>query len=127
MKAIASLERRAFSLGAANAVDYGLQFILPIVLARALDVESFGHYRLFWLAVMTATTLVSIAMPQSLYFFLPRSEPAQKRLYINQTLVFLVGAGAVAAVVLSPLTPWIPESMHGLERPALVFPVFVLL
>ena len=36
----ASLERRAVSLGTANAVDYALQFLLPIVLTRTLDPHS---------------------------------------------------------------------------------------
>ena len=47
----ASLERRAISLGSANALDYALQFLLPIVLTRTLDPHSFGEYRLLWLAI----------------------------------------------------------------------------
>ena len=39
----ASLERRAISLGTAFALDYGLQFLLPVVLTRALDPHSFGE------------------------------------------------------------------------------------
>jgi len=51
----ASLERRALSLGTANAVDYLLQFALPVVLTRTLDVHAFGEYRLLWLAIATLT------------------------------------------------------------------------
>jgi hypothetical protein len=55
------LERKAFLLGMANAVDFGLQFLLPVVLARTLDVESFGKYRLLWLGVYTTLALATLA------------------------------------------------------------------
>ncbi|HET9650817.1 MAG TPA: hypothetical protein VFP36_01435, partial [Usitatibacter sp.] len=35
------IERQALSLWTANAIDYGLQFLLPVVLARTLDVADF--------------------------------------------------------------------------------------
>src|SRR5258706_12729434 len=50
-----ALERRAFSLGTANAIDFALQFVLPIVLTRALDSEDFCRYLLLGLAVVTLT------------------------------------------------------------------------
>jgi O-antigen/teichoic acid export membrane protein len=43
--AATGLERRAFSLGTANAIDYAVQFVLPVILTRALDPEDFGRYR----------------------------------------------------------------------------------
>ena len=81
------------SLGTAYAVDYGLQFLLPVVLTRALDPQSFGEYRLLWLAVSTLLIIAPMCMPQSLYYFLPRSEGDRKRLYLNQTVIFMVVAG----------------------------------
>ena len=52
-KAIAAngLARRAFSLGAVKALDNTLQFLLPIVLVRCIDAQTFGEYRLLWLDV----------------------------------------------------------------------------
>jgi O-antigen/teichoic acid export membrane protein len=121
------LWRRALSLGAANAFDYGLQFLLPLVLVRCLDTAAFGHYRLLWLAVGTVTALATLAMPPSLYYFLPRSDRATKRLYINQTLLFLVLGGLIAAWIVSPWNPWLPLKMRGLAQHEAVVPVFVLL
>src|SRR6267143_3107747 len=89
------LGRRALSLGAANAFDYALQFLLPVVLVRCLDPSAFGQYRLLWLAVGTVMAIVTMAVPGSLYYFLPRSEGATKRLYINQALLFLAAAGLI--------------------------------
>jgi O-antigen/teichoic acid export membrane protein len=122
-----AIERQALSLWTANAIDYALQFLLPIVLARTLDVESFGKYRLLWLAVATVMALAPLAMPHSLYYFLPRSDAQEKRLYINQTLVFLALAGAIAAWVVSPLDPWLPRTMREVSEHAALVPAFVLL
>src|SRR5262249_37731808 len=58
----ASLARRALSLGTANAIDYALQFLLPIVLTRTLDPHSFGQYRLLWLAVSTLMLIAPMCM-----------------------------------------------------------------
>jgi O-antigen/teichoic acid export membrane protein len=121
------IERQAISLWTANAIDYALQFLLPIVLARTLDVDSFGRYRLLWLAVATVMALAPLAMPQSLYYFLPRSDAPTKRLYINQALAFLALAGMIAAWVVSPWNPWLPQTMRDLSRYEALVPAFVLL
>jgi len=36
------LGQRAISLGAANAIDYAMQFLLPVVLVRYLTPEAFA-------------------------------------------------------------------------------------
>jgi len=121
------LGRRALSLGAANAFDYAFQFLLPVVLVRTLDAAAFGQYRLLGLTVGTVMVIVTMAMPGSLYYFLPRSEGETKRLYINQALLFLVVAGLIAGRAVSSLNPWLPEKMRGLARHEAVVPLFVLL
>ena len=122
-----ALERRALSLGAANAIDYGLQFLLPVVLTRALEAEAFGRYRLLWLVTATLMTLVPLFMPQSLYYFLPRSDRPTRRLYINQTVFFLLAGGALGAWAISEWNPLLPQSIGaiGAGTGALV-PAFVL-
>ena len=120
----ASLARRALSLGTANAIDYALQFLLPIVLTRTLDPHSFGQYRLLWLAVSTLMLITPMCMAPSLYYFLPRSDRPTQRVYINQTLVFLLGAGIVSAWAISAWDPFVPRSLtdvaagHGPVVPA---------
>ena len=125
--AATGLERRAFSLGTANAIDYALQFALPIVLTRALDPEDFGRYRLLWLAMATLMVL-PLFMPQSLYYFLPRSDRPTQRLYINQTLIFMGLMGLVAAWAVSQWNPFLPSSLAQLAAgEAPVVPLFVML
>jgi len=128
VSATASLERRALSLGTANAIDYAFQFLLPMVLTRTLDPHSFGEYRLLWLAVSTLMLITPMCMAPSLYYFLPRSDRPTQRLYINQTMVFLLGAGIVSAWALSLWNPFLPGKFEAInEGHGIVVPAFVLL
>ena len=118
---------RALTLGAANVIEFAIQFLLPVVLVRCLDAEAFGQYRLLWLAAGTVLAVATMAMPHSLYYFLPRSEAEAKRLYVNQTLVFLVVAGLVSAWAVSAWNPWLPGKLRGLAQHEAVVPAFILL
>src|SRR6185503_8044384 len=128
-KAIAAqgLARRALSLGAVKALDHALQFLLPVVLVRCLDGATFGEYRLLWLAVGTVMALAPFSMPGALYFFLPRSDARERRLYVHQTLAFLSVTGLAAALVVSPLNPWMPAALAPLMKYGALVPAFVLL
>jgi O-antigen/teichoic acid export membrane protein len=121
------LAPRAMSLGVANALDYALQFLLPVVLVRHLSPAAFGGYRLLWLATGTVMAVVTQAMAGSLYYFLPRSDADGKRLYINQAVLYLVAAGLVGAWAVSGLNPWLPADVRNLVGNDLLVPLFVLL
>jgi len=121
------LIKRALSLGAAGAIDYGLQFLLPVVLTRCLDADAFGQYRVLWLAAGTVMAIVTMSVPGSLYYYLPRSGADDKRLYINQALLFLALAGMLAAWAVSPWNPLLPEMMGGFPPTEAILPVFMLL
>ncbi|HEU4645423.1 MAG TPA: hypothetical protein VFS80_07650, partial [Burkholderiales bacterium] len=107
--------------------EVALQFLLPVVLVRCLEPDAFGEYRLLWLAVGTVMAILTQAMPGSLYYFLPRSGAEEKRLYVNQALLVLGAAGALAAWAVSPWNPWLPDKLAGLARHEFVVPAFVLL
>jgi O-antigen/teichoic acid export membrane protein len=126
-KAVAwqGLKRRALSLGAMKAFDNAMQFLLPVVLVRALDPAAFGEYRLLWLAIATVMGVATLNITGSLYYFVPRSDPEHKRLYIHQALLFLVFAGALCAFAVSPGDPWLPSAMKELEKYGLLVPAFV--
>src|SRR5690349_10419899 len=110
-----------------KAFDNAMQFLLPVVLVRALDSATFGEYRLLWLAIATVMGLATLNIYGSLYYFVPRSDPEHKRLYIHQALAFLLAAGIVCGVALSAWNPWLPAPMAALEKYGLVVPAFVTL
>lgn len=120
-----ALHRRALSLGTVNAISYAVQFLLPVVLARFLLPESFGEYRLIWLVIMTAICFVPMEMPGVLYYFLPRVDTNERRLYVHQTWLYLILAGAVAALAVSPLNPWLPENLRHLGGNAFFLPALM--
>lgn len=121
------LKRRALSLGAAKAFDQAMQFLLPVVLVRCLDTATFGEYRLLWLAVGTLMYIATFNMPGSLYFFLPRSDARLRRLYINQTMIFLGLSGLACAWLVSPWNPWLPGALAPLMEYGALVPAFVVL
>lgn len=128
-KAISSLglKRRALSLGAVKAFDHAMQFLLPVVLVRSLDAATFGEYRLLWLAVGTVMALAPLGTPAALFYFLPRSDATARRLHIHQTMLFLAGAGLLAALAVSPLDPWLPPTLAPLAKYGALVPSFVAL
>jgi O-antigen/teichoic acid export membrane protein len=126
-KAIAAggLQRRALSLGMVKAFDQAMQFLLPIVLVRCLDAATFGEYRLLWLAVGTLIGVATLNMAGSLYFFLPRSDPERKRLYIHHAWFYLAGVGLLCGLAVSPLNPLLPEAARELTKYGALVPAFI--
>ncbi len=122
-----ALMRRALSLGVANAFDYALQFLVPVVLVRFLAPEAFAQYRLLWLAIATVMVLVPLNMPQTLYFFLPRSDAAAKRLYVHMTLLYLFGAGLIGGLLISTWNPLLPANMRSLSEFGVLVPALMVL
>jgi O-antigen/teichoic acid export membrane protein len=121
------LKQRALSLGAVKAFDHAMQFLLPVVLVRCLDTTTFGEYRLLWLAVGTLMTVATLNMCGTLFFFVPRSSPPRRRLYIHHTMLYLVVAGVVCAFAVSPLNPLLPAPVAPLGKYGLLVPAFVAL
>ena len=120
-----TLTRRALSLGMIKASDKAAQFLLPVVLVRCLDSATFGEYRLLWLLVGTVITVATLNMASGLALFIPHAEPARKRLYVHQTLLFLGISGLLFAALASPWNPWLPAAMAPLQKHDVLVPAFV--
>ena len=119
------LTKRALSIGVIKASDKATQFLLPVVLVRCLDAATFGEYRLLWLLVGTVMTLATLNMPAGLALFVPHAEPLRKRLYVHQTLIFLLVSGILCAVLAGPWNPWMPAAMAPLQTHGGLVPAFV--
>lgn len=118
--------RGAITLGTASAIDYVLQFILPIILVRSLESVEFGQYRVLWLITNTVMAIAPLYMPQSLFYFLPRAG-TQRVFYIANVIWFLVLMAFLAALVISPWNPVRPDIMHNMPGEDSLVPAFVSL
>ncbi|MGZ3459538.1 MAG: lipopolysaccharide biosynthesis protein [Archangium sp.] len=75
----------------------GLTLSIPLVLARVLKLEEYGTYYQLFLIATTLYYVLPFGVVQSLYYFVPRAE--EKRPWLVQTLLFMSGAGVVAAAL----------------------------
>lgn len=119
--------RSIVSLTVANMVDFGLQFLLPIMLVRLLDTAAFADYRLAWLAIGTAMAVAPFALPRSLFYFLPRTQLSERSPYVHQSFVLLVATGFCAGVLLAPWNPLIPDNLRHMTGAAWFLPAFLTL
>jgi O-antigen/teichoic acid export membrane protein len=109
-----SLRRSTMLLALAGGIEYGLQLLVPMILVRTLDETAFGQYRLLWLMAATAFAIAPAFMPQSLFYYLVRARPGQKRLFIGNVLVYLIAAGCVVGLVTSGWNPWLQGAARNL-------------
>jgi O-antigen/teichoic acid export membrane protein len=102
------------SLGMANGLNAALHFVIPVALVRLLTVDAFGDYRLLWLAASSAMIFAPLGMPRSLQYFLPRHNEAERRVFINQTFLFMLVTASLAALCFLPFSPLLPLAMKQL-------------
>lgn len=125
MKSV-SLRKDVLSVGTANAIDYALQFVVPIVVARALFPEDFAGYRMVWLVVGTVMAFATLQIPQSLSYFLPRLHAKEKASYITGAVYILVLFGTISSVTVNPWYPLLPVEWVRIDGPLWFYSVFIL-
>lgn len=119
-----SVLAKARPLVIARAFSAGVTFFIPLALARLLDLSEYGTFKQFFLLANTLYLALTLGMPQSLYYFLPRAEERTRATYLGQTLVWLLGAGALVATFLLLATPVI-EWVGGPQLAALRVPMAI--
>lgn len=110
---------------------------IPIVLVRLLDQDTFGHYKQLFLIAGTAFAILTLGLPASLYYFVPRAASGEAGSFHRQTALLLSCLGLLGAtLVLSgrpllerffdarvgPYVPWIALFI-ALSVPAALIPV----
>jgi O-antigen/teichoic acid export membrane protein len=93
-----SLLRRAGPLIAARLASACITLFIPLVLARMMQQEEYGTYKLLFLLSLNAAAMLPFGVAQSLYFFVPRTK--EPRVWLGQTFGFMLLMGAVGALVL---------------------------
>lgn len=112
-------------LGVANFIHSIVRFIVPIFLVRLIDINEYGYYRYFWLIANTVIVFTTLGFPRSLLYFLPRTTPSDKRIFINQTILFLSFTATAAALIFSPWNPILPDKIVELTSNAYLIPSFI--
>jgi len=121
-----STRKEIVTLTNASLINMGVQLAMPILLVRVLDQTSFGHYRLFWLLGNSVMLFAQLGVPNSLFYFLPRAGTlAEKKRYVDQTLLF-VGSIAIAWVLITlPWSPFLPTKFDIIRSQDAVVPLFL--
>ncbi len=88
-----------------------LGIAVPIVLVRALDQTEFGQYKQVFLVVTTLATVLSFAMPSSLYYLVARHPDAGPS-FLAQTFLVLCAAGALAGGLIYAAAPVFADFVH---------------
>jgi len=112
-------------LGVAGLLEYTLQFLLPVILVRTLTPEAFGDYRLVWLLATSALAIFPLAIPLSLFHFLPKAAAPERPVLVGNALLFVALSGLAATALLLLTWRWMPESIAGLQEYSLLVPVFL--
>ena len=113
-------------MGGAVIFERLIQFSIPLILVRIFSVEEFGHFKLFWLLANTVMLFATMGLPNSLMFFLPRSDYDARRAFIFQTMAVLLFTGFVAAIFISPLSPFRPASIVGTPVDNFTISLFII-
>jgi len=94
-----ALTSQMMMLFGGRGVAFLFTFAIPLVLVRLFSQTEFGVYKQIFLIYGTLLSIISLGIPASLYYFLPR-EAKDRGLYISQTLVFLSGVGAIGVGIM---------------------------
>jgi len=111
---MASILRQGIALSAARYIEQVIMLLTPVVLVRTIGPTPFGEYRLFWLLVTTVALLFPFDMPRSLLFFFVRLDSEGRRLYVGQTVLFLLATTMIAALLIFVFGNALPSGMEDL-------------
>ncbi|MFL6681365.1 MAG: lipopolysaccharide biosynthesis protein, partial [Burkholderiaceae bacterium] len=108
---MASLSDKAGFLIGANLVKYAVGFITPMVLVRMLDRADYGTYQQLALIGALGIAILVLGLPNSVYYFHDRKNPARDKVLTLQTSAILLASGLLTAIVLLVARPLIVRVM----------------
>lgn len=122
-----SLRAQSLFVSAAQGLQALFALGVPVVLARVLDQESFGTFRQIGLLASTALAVLTLGLPGSLFYFVPREREASQTL-LRRTAWLLAGLGAAGGLLLAVAAPWLEHAFSAsLGRHAPFLGAFVAL
>src|SRR5215470_16930845 len=90
--------RRAAWLTMANSIAFGLSFIAPLLLVRALSQTEFGVYKQVFQILMSTISALNLQVASTAYYFMPRAPEKKLQVVIN-VLAFYAAIGLLVAAL----------------------------
>ena len=109
-----SILRRASPLMIARLAIAVLTIMTPLVLARVLERDAYGTFKLAWLWCVTLGTVLPMGLTPSLIYFVPR-EPERRRHFIAHALLVTSALGFFVGLLLYRFGPDLAVRMHNPE------------
>ena len=108
---MASLSDKAGFLIGANLIKYAVGFITPMVLVRMLNRADYGTYQQLTLIGSLGIAILVLGLPNSVYYFYDRKNPARDKVLTLQTSAILLLSGTVTAICLLMARPLFVAAM----------------
>ena len=102
----ASLSGQAGVIIVGRALAFFFAFVVPVVLVRIINKESYGIYREALFVFSTAVPILQFGLTQSLFYFYPRRDRERAAL-VTQTMALLAAIGLGFAVALILARGWV--------------------
>ena len=110
---MSSLSDKAGFLIVANLIKYAVGFMMPIVLVRMLDQDSYGSYQQLLLVGTAMAGIMTLGLPASIYYFYHQGPASKRTALIFQTVVMLALAGLVAGALVYLAAPFLAQRMSN--------------
>ena len=103
-----SLTKKSAFVTSGRFVNAGMRFLVNLTVARifAERVALNGEYQQVWLLFNTFFPIFLFGIPQSIYYFYPRSDYDQRGAFVRQSLLLLQILGGVFFVFLFCMAPY---------------------
>ncbi len=103
-----SLTKKSAFVTSGRFVNAGMRFLVNLTIARifADRVALNGEYQQVWLLFNTFFPIFLFGIPQSIYYFYPRSDYEQRGAFVRQSLLLLQILGGVFFVFLFCIAPY---------------------
>lgn len=102
-----TVRTRTLSLALGDSVNTGLTALLAVVLTRLLTKDDYGTYRQLLLVYTLLTATFGSHLAESLLYFVPRSDAADRSRWLGQTAWLSIGIGLlVTACILLSAELW---------------------
>ncbi|MFO7660227.1 MAG: oligosaccharide flippase family protein [Candidatus Cloacimonadaceae bacterium] len=97
---MSNLVKQAGIISAADFLRLFVKTIIGIVLARILTQAEYGTYRQLFMIYTLMAAIFMVGLPQSVYYFLPKSDAETRQKFIRQTVDLFSVLGLVSACLL---------------------------